>query len=120
MRPVLLAILQVNQEEGRGTCVSHYAGYMSNKHIYARLITDQEEGLPEYIRVNRKRTGEGAYKCAVDGSYLATLRQLEYPEGTTLTEDRKVKALSEGVPEVKKINEFWTDTFKFASVSAVS
>lgn len=123
-KPVLLEIMSINQEEGNGTCVKVYAGFMSKKHIYAELASDMlpNGAYPKYIRVKRGKTtgSEENYRCIPEYDCSALVKILECPRVANLSTDKRVQELSEDEPAVSIIKQVWPPLIRYQALSAVS
>jgi hypothetical protein len=114
-KPVMLEIISVKDEEGKGTCVNVYFGFMSNKHIYACLPEDIQpsDDFPKYIRVKRGKTecSDKRHYFPNNGNY-AIVRGFEFPEGTNFSEDKHVSELDVNDPAIYIIKQIWNTEFR--------
>lgn len=113
--PVLLQITKVNEEEGTGTCINTYVGFMSNARIYAKLVTatppQNSCDFPEYIRVRKgKTTGFENYVELIATDYKVesvSIKELAYHEGR-LSNYKGIKEFSSEDPAAIIIQKLWT------------
>lgn len=109
-KPVLLEIVQVDSKQGKGVCEIAYVGFMSHKHIYAKLPTGciSSPEFPKYIRVKRGQTGgSGNYRCLLGHNGSALVRILECPGSTDLSKDGRVLKLSNEDSSIELIEQLW-------------
>lgn len=105
---VMLEVKEVNREAGKVTNVATYMGFMSNKHLYVRLIkkNDSCKDFPKYLRVKRSYTEiTEKYRIFSGLSGATYIRILEYPEGTKFCEDGRIFRIFGGTPEAQLIDE---------------
>lgn len=122
-KPVLLEIMSFNQETGTGQCAYVYAGFMTNKYIYARLPNGKctDWGIPYCIRVKRGKTGgEENYRYISKCNCSAIVRTLECSQAINLRADKRIQIISEDDPAVGIINKVWPYQILYHELSAVS
>lgn len=113
--PVLLGISQFNCKEGVGRCTDAYVGFMTHEKIYAKLVTSvptqENSGLPEYIRVRKGKTSGFEQYKELKGMDLETVsvrvRELSYDEGTSLSQKKGVNNFPADDPAAKIIENLW-------------
>lgn len=118
MKPVLLVIMDFNEEEGKGILNATYVGIMSHKHIYARHFSGNTVTFPKYIRVKRSYAASTGVRCFLskEPEICAVLKELKCSNGiTNFMKIDTVCFLGNFEPIISEIDKIWNFASKFAN-----